>query len=94
MNGQDTLQHFSSQATPAQIREALIAQMVQEMRVPLSAIAGLAETLMESDDSQQAHLAALIAQSSEQLVRRLDRMLEDAVLEATFRPDDEHLRTG
>jgi signal transduction histidine kinase len=93
MRGQDTLQQ-SRQATPAQIREALMAQVVQEMRAPLSAIAGLAETLMDRVDSQQAHLAALIAQSSEQLVRRLDRMLEDAVLEATLRPDDEPLSKG
>ena len=51
-------------------------RIMQELRAPLSAIAGLSETLADRlDDSEEAGTARLIAASCERLVQKLDSSL-------------------
>jgi hypothetical protein len=50
---------------------------MQEIRSPLAAIAGLADSLALCANPEQAHLAELILTSTQQLIRRLDLEVKD-----------------
>ena len=85
MAEKDTWQPSESQADLAHAKRALLDQLVQEIRTPLAAIAGLAGTLEDDETGKRSNTAALIVHSSEQLVRRLDLMLEEALLDVSLR---------
>lgn len=85
MTEEDTWQPLENQADLAQAKRALLDQLVQEIRTPLAAIAGLARALKDDEAGKRSSVAALIVHSSEQLVRRLDLMLEDALRDVSLR---------
>ena len=75
---------------PTSTRDRYNYRTLQELRVPLFAIAGLSEALAgRLDEREDAETARLIARSSEQLIRRLDLMLTNAVQEVTYQEDPE-----
>ncbi len=55
---------------------AFLEAVTQEIRSPLSAIAGLASSLAQHASSEQAHLTDLILTSTEHLLRDLDRRMQ------------------
>jgi DNA-binding CsgD family transcriptional regulator len=56
---------------------AFLDPFMQEIRSPLAAIAGLADSLALCANPEQAHLAELILTSTQQLIRRLDLEVKD-----------------
>ena len=58
--------------------ETFIDDLVQEIRSPLAAIVGLADSLARRGAPDQTHLADLILRSTQQLIRRLDLNLKRA----------------
>ena len=72
------------------MRGGYTCRTLQELRAPLFAIVSLSEALADRlDESKEAEKARLIARSSEQLIHRLDLIVEKALKEATDQDDPE-----
>jgi two-component system, OmpR family, phosphate regulon sensor histidine kinase PhoR len=79
------LRDVTRESEAERLRNAFIATVSHDLRAPLTAVAGYAETLMQDDawdDQTRRELLGIIAASADTLTRLVDNLLDASTLEA------------